>query len=1532
MKRRSITYIILKAALITLCLPLSLFLLLIVSLYIPAVQRYTVDKLCETINEQSNYEIRIKNFHLFFPLKININDFDVKKEQISYAQGENIGISISPLSLLKGEVEVNYISLENIALNTRELIPNVKIEGCVGYLQSVARNIDIKNETVNLRQLLLKGANVNIELSDTAENKKKNNAAWIVKLNKGIVDNCNINVKIPANTLEASISIGNLRLKSGEVDLKKELYNIAEIKIDNTAADIFQGDKSLSASPLSKTSLTDIRTTISNVLYSPNKSNINIENLLFTQPEGIEITSCNATITADSTNIDIKNFAINSRNGSRITAKGEIPIEAIKNDKKQLNTTLSLALNKKDLTGFFTKEELEKLNIFNSDFFSAEVKAKGNIKKLDLNEIILDVPSLCSLKANGFVENIEKPQDIIAGINIENLTGDINKILKTQKRAKRKNILKANGKLSYANNKANADIIIKAPKGRIKAIGTYNISNNTYNADIKVNKLNLNRIFPKVPLLHADLNLQAEGKGFDIFSNTTHYTINARLDSIVYDKYNLFDINMNIRQANGLSVIDATGDNKDLLFKIKAETELLKKKIKNQTSIEVLEANLQKIGVNENITGTTLNLDVQATSDFKKSHSLKFHGKNITIKTPQQDFIPEEIHFDFGTTPEETYIAANNGDLEIRGNMQGGYEKLFNSIGKISKMFSNTKNGDNTLYFLQDYEKELPAIKIDFDCGQNNMLYTLMAMKNMSLKNVDFSLKFDQKRGINMNCKILELRKEDINLDTIRIFARQQKDRIRYVASVRSTAINPQNKKQTYYASLNGNIFNDSLTTNFTFNDRQDALSIQLGTKTSFTPENIEIRFNNDAILFGNNFNFNKDNFLKIGKGLTVDADIMLSSKENAGLHLYTTNDKESKYNANLELFNISLKDITDILPYSPNITGLLNLDLYLKQNDKEMILSSDVRIDSITYENSYIGNETLEVVYFPKSDNRHYLDVRLNHDDEEVLLLCGDYINDKETPGLEGEISLNRLPLELTKVFMKDTGMKLSGYINSKLTAQGPLSELSTNGHVQFEKAFFDAPLLGTELHFSEKPVNIKENKILFDDFNILAKGDNPFKINGFVDMSKLSNPEFKLNMSANDYEIVNAPRQKDAMLYGKMFIDFNAFIGGRLNNLNLTGNATLLEKSDITYVLQDAPISSDKELDGLVEFVNFQDTIKIKEDDENIEIGNIVINMGLKVEEGAKINADFDENRNSFLTLQGGGNLNMVYNNETGLNVTGNYTMNEGELKYALPIIPLKTFNIENGSKITWNGDILNPYLNIIALERITTSVTFDNNSIQPVVFDVGVKLSNTLNNIGLSFIISAPENAIIQDRLNRLDEETLNKYAITMLITGTYIGNSNNMTVSNALSSFLDAKINALAGNVMKNFNVDFGINDTQNAETGDAYKNYLFSFRQRFFNDRITFVVGGEVNSGNPPDENKIFINNLSLECKIDKNGNRYLRVFYDKNFESLFEGKITETGIGYVYKRKLNNLKELFIFKNKKKDKKIPRKENEKKEL
>ena len=130
--------------------PLLLIWTLIALLYVPAIQQYAVDTICRKIAQSSGYGIRIGSLHLSFPLQLEIVEFSVAKGEEIFAEGEKAGLNVSLWPLLAGEIELNYIEIDNVRLDTRELIPDVAIEGEVEYLRAVARNIDLAREIADL--------------------------------------------------------------------------------------------------------------------------------------------------------------------------------------------------------------------------------------------------------------------------------------------------------------------------------------------------------------------------------------------------------------------------------------------------------------------------------------------------------------------------------------------------------------------------------------------------------------------------------------------------------------------------------------------------------------------------------------------------------------------------------------------------------------------------------------------------------------------------------------------------------------------------------------------------------------------------------------------------------------------------------------------------------------------------------------------------------------------------------------------------------------------------------------------------------------------------------------------------------------------------------------------------------------------------------------------------------------------------------------------------------------------------------------
>lgn len=1529
MNKGGITQFVIKAIFVIAIIGIIIMSGGIAMLYQPSVQRYITQKALVALSQESEFDITAKDISLTFPLKLVIEDFVITKEDKTIAQGEKIAASIYPPALFYGKIEINYIMLENVAFSTGSTIENTTVEGKIGYLRGVIRSIDLARQRADIRQFSLQESNIAITTKkDNKEEENKEPLDWVFSLHKAHIKNTGFSMHMPDDTMHIAVHAGEMNINSGIAGIKENIFSIEEVAFKGIEAKYDSGNRNRDEAPLEHIEIENMVLKSNDISYSREGMNFHIEHLAVKQKNGIELAGNGFSVRTDSTRINISQLNLQSAKGSFIACDANIPFDLIHGKKSsKIYALLSAHINKSDLKDFLTAEQQKQIASLPDSMLNARIAIDGTIAKAYIDTAYISIPGIADVWAKGDIKEIGNKKKRNARFTAK---ANIMDIAALRGEAKRNDTLSLqniiiNGKGEMSGSLCLADIDITGD-GSAALAGTYNTEHSIYDARISTNALSLATFLPDIPLKSLTMQATLSGKGTNIFDKETYYHATLLVDSIMYDTYNMNGILITAIQANSKSQISLHTDNKDSRITLYANSDIKEEYISNATTIDIAHLALDKLGISDKPASTGMEVEIAAYSDMQERHGLKLNAKELFINTSHRNFKPKPVDFDFATAPDSSHIDLKNGDLELHGKLESGYTHLFAQLGKMNELFQKARTNEKSIYYATDFEELMPAFGIEFKCGKENVLHNFMAWNGINFTAMDFSCNIDTLKEIHANGAIYDFETGDTKLDTLRMFARQSGDSIRYFAGIRSSATNAEDIKQNFSAALYGILDKDSLDTNISFSGNERKNRTTLGIKTLLKPQGLDISVKPTMQVFGEKVDINRDNYIRIGKNSSISANVKATDKRGSGLHFYTIEDSTAQHDISLEIFNIDLKRATSMIPYAPDIAGTLYSDLHYRNDSHGMIFSGDVRGDSLTYEGTYIGNELIESVYLPRKDKSHYLALILQHNDNEVLNINGDYSPGNE---IDGEATLTHLPLQVLNAFIKGSDIGVDGDIDGTLALKGPLASAVANGYIMFDSVRIDAPLLGSELKMHNDVLSIKDNRIIFDNLNIYAKGNTPFKVNGDIDIANLTNPEFNLKMQAREYEIINAPRQKGSIVYGNLVLNINSFITGPLQNLNINGNATVLGKSNITYVMTESELAANNELDGLVEFVNFKDSTNTHATENIHDFGNIKMSMGVDIEDGAWINADFDEARNSYITLQGGGRLNMGYSSEEGITLTGRYTLNNGEMKYNLPIIPLKTFSISPGSYVNWSGDIMNPTLNITALERVTAPVAIDGGNSQAVAFDVGLKLTNSLDNMGLAFTMQAPENAAVQDELNRLDAETLNKYAVTMLITGAYVGNSGGLTVSNALTSFLDAKINDLAGDAMKSVSINVGITDVENKETGDSYMNYSFSFAKRFWNDRLTVVIGGEVNSGNMPEEEQSFINNVSLEWRITPNGNRYVRLFYDKNYESILEGEITETGVGYVYKRKLNNLNELLMFKRKEKNSPTP--QTEKKE-
>lgn len=1511
--------IILKAIGTVLAMPFMIILVIMILLYVPAIQRHAVNKCSELIARHSGYNLQMEKFNLHFPLNLTIKNFILSQESDTLLQGERLRVNINILPLIKGEIEANYISVDNTSGDTHTLIDGTRISGTIGHFRIAIRNVNPAAERIKINQLNITDSDIKLIFDKRSESKDSTSSSpieWIISLKKGKIENVDLSVQLPEDTITLDTHIGATQIRNLSIDLGENTYRLENFMLEDSKAVYDKGTLPDSIAPTDHLRFGNIALSLHSAEYSPGKINAEIEKISMRQlPAGISIEKGSLYATSDTSSVNISKIHLASSNGTLLKADAILPFSA--KEKASIKTTLHI--NKRDLKGFLTKEKYESLNALPDSLLNIETTIYGNEKKVTIDTIQAQIPTILNIGISGEGTNITNDKKRAFSLNFNGNAKELHKINNNKQLPDSiNNQLFLSGNASLHNRVYTADATLSSFGGTATIEGTYAAINNSYDTKIKLNKFSLINLPVNVPVQQLSMNLTLTGKGTDLYSDTTHYICTAQIDTLLYDSLTYGNIQLKASQDSSTSKILLTSDNPMLQMELSADTKIKKSAIKNHTQINLQHADIQQSGLSQQPIMAKMKIEAFLATDLKDKYLIKGKGEDFLFNHKGKKYTPEELHLAASTDKDSTRLHLTSGDLNINGNIASGYKQILKSIENVKKLAQKKYHLRDTIIDVREYEKLLPETEIRVSSKNKNILSDYLAISGITYDAINIECRLDSQQQITARGNILNLEHDKQHLDTLRFALSQDSTTLKYVAGIKSRALVASEEKSTYGALLYGTFDSNTLTANYIFRDRNDAIALKAGVSASLQRNGYLFRFAPTATLFRQPFTFNSDNEVFVSREMKIRGNVELRDTTNSGMSLYAQSDSSHLQDISLELYNIDLQAVTKILPFAPDLAGILNIDMHYNQNRKKTLFGSDVTINGLTYEGTTIGNERLELSYFPQSPQEHLAYLTMLHNDTKVAhfegALANDTINNKAT----GELTLSRFPLNILNALLKKNEISTDGYIDGQMIISNGNNTPVANGYLKFDSAYADIPQFGTTLHLVDDKINVENNILNFENFNIYAKGNTPFKVNGTIDMNTPLNPTFNLRTRADNYEIVNSKRTKNSILYGRMFINLNSRVTGTLNTLKISGSTTILGKSDVTYVIQDTPLETENSLDGLVTFTNFQDTTKTTVETPEYNLGDVNINMTLSVEEGARINADFDNERTSYIELQGEGNLNLTYTGEAGMNLTGRYQLSNGQMKYTLPVIPLKTFNINQGSYINWTGDIFNPTLNITAVERVITSVLIDDNS-QAVQFDVGVKLTNTLNNMGLNFTLSAPENAAVQNQLNSLDAETLNKYALTMLITGAYIGGDNNLSVSSALSSFLDAQVNNLVGNAMnRTVDINVGVTDLEDATTGDTYKNYSFSFTKRFWNDRLKVIIGGEVNNNANATTNESFINNVSLEWKISNSGNRYLRLFYDKNYESILEGEIIETGIGYVYKRKLNNMNELLIFNKKNK--------------
>lgn len=1486
--------------------PILLFVVLMVLLYVPPVQNFLRKQATSYASEATGMQINVGRIDLRFPLNLLVRDVEVIQVPDTLLTLGSLNVHVQAMPLFKGKIEVDDITLQQVTVNSADLIEGMKIRGVLGRFFLESHGVDLTDETAVINHVELSDTHIGLVLNDTATTEKTDTASvpinWKVDLHALSLKNVSFSMQLPADTMRMAARVSEASIKDVSADLKHQFYGLRSFLLTGTSVNYDTGNtQPVEGFDPSHIALRDIRIGIDSVLYRGRNMNAVIREFSMNERSGLSVTSLTGRVFADSTVIRIPDFRLLTPHSEmNLTAQTYWELVNIPTTGR-LTARFNALIGKQDVMLFAggLPEAFKEAYPFRP--LVVQAGTEGNLKSMQISRFKVNLPGAFSLEGGGELYNLTDSTTRSAALDLKMQTGNLNFLTALGGMTPGAPLvipdsMLLDARLGMEGSKYDARLLLKEGEGRLGLTAALNSTTEAYTADLHIEDLQINHFLPKDSIYEFSASLAAHGRGFDFTSYKTAAALKATIDKLHYGDYKISGIGLTGTVKNAVANVQLTSDNPLLKMTADAEYHFAHHYPDGKVGLNVTGIDTEKLfGVSLG-KNSGKPLDLQLTGEVRK---------------------------------ERVFTHLTAGDLKLNLSARAGLELLIRQSTHFADVLTKQLEAKELNH--AELRKALPTAVFSFSAGQDNPMAWYLATQNISYHDASAKLGCAPDWGINGKVALHTLKIDTLQLDTIFFTLKQDTSRI----NLRGGVINgPKNPQISFTSILTGEIrdkdaelvaqyINDKGKTGLLFGVNAKPLYGGLGKGNglalTLVPEEPVIAFHK--------FRFEEHhNWIYLHKNMRVYANVDMQDNEGMGIRMQSLpSDTVSLQNMDVELRRIRLEEVFSILPYMPQITGLLSAEAHYIQTEKSLELSAEASIDELTYERQRIGDVALGATWLPGEKGKQYVNTYLTHEGTEIMVADGALY-----PAVSGKDSivvnstLEHFPLSIANVFVPDQMVTLSGDMDGDLHITGYTDSPLINGGLSLDSVSVYARQADARFIFDNRPIQVQNNRIVFDKFAIYTTSQNPFSIDGYVDFRDMGRPMANLKLFAENYTLLNAKRTKESMVYGKVFVDLDATVRGPLDGLMMRGNVNLLGNTDVTYVLTDSPLTVQDRLSDLVTFTSFADTTSLnKEEESTLSLGGLDMIMTIHIDPAVRLKADLSADRSSRVELEGGGDLSLQYTPQGDLTLTGRYTLSGGMMKYALPVIPLKEFQIQNGSYVDWTGNPMDPMLNFKATERVRASVTQEDGTSRMVNFDISIVVKNRLDNLSLAFEIDAPDDASVQNQLAGMGPDERSKQAVAMLATGIYLADSGggsgmNLNMGAALNSVLASQINALTGN-MKNASLSFGVEDHDDSDAGGKRTDYSFRYSQRFFNDRFQIVLGGKVSTGaNATNDVESFIDNISLEYRLDQSGTRYIRLFHNKNYESVFEGEITETGVGLVLRKKMDRLSELFIFKKKKK--------------
>lgn len=1164
---------------------------------------------------------------------------------------------------------------------------------------------------------------------------------------------------------------------------------------------------------------------------------------------------------------------------------------------------------------------------------TANGKLNGQLNDLSIGNFIITAGEQTAIQFNGHVKGLPDAEKAWFDIHLQTFTtteADLNNLvgaqyLPQQIRIPEHVMLRANYKGGIKSFVSDLNLETTEGNATVKAVLNMNPASEEFNLDAALQSLNLGYILKNTSLGRTTGNIKGKGKNFDPEKMVA--TVNADIRSVFLAGYTYQDIKLDADANKGKAKAALDINDKNIMLTLDASGDLKKDSEQVDVFINLVGANMRALGLSKDDlrTGAQVRASVKGFSPDVMDGYLGIG--NLQVASPGYRYKFDSMVVTTINDPGKHMLDINSSVLAARYEGSLSLDKVATAIQehlnyymKRDSKMPDTTSGDFT--FMADV-KPHPVFSD----------LVLPDLKRFSGININTSYS-SLTRKLEVKVNSPQIIYDQYNIRDLSVNVNSNASSMTYELAVSAVESGMINLPKT---TVSGNIANGVIdnTTRIIEKDSGDRLLIRNDIQMKDGTTIIAIK-DGKLVLDNKTWTVPEDNKITIAPGGINIRNLLL---ENSGNRL-TVQSETTTPGAPMDVkfINFNLGELSQIIENdTPLVRGALNGNLHI-QKTAPFEFTSDLTINDVVFQNIPVGEVSIQADNL--TANRYTAKLQLKGNDNDVVVK-GYYENEV----LNMDADVNSITMKTLEAFAPSQLRDAKGYLSGHVSVSGKASKPDIKGNLRFNDADMILVAINNRITISRETVSVDEKGIHFGRFTVKDQSGQPLVLSGDVFTTDFMNMKFNIDIRTQNFTVINTTSRNSKEYYGKMIVNSNIKVRGTQDLPIIDANVKLIEGSSFTYVVQQGDLSTDigEDVVQVIDkdtniFFKFADTLLSGSSFKGIDLS-----ANIEVDRRTVFTVIVDPSSGDKLVVAGDAILNFSLDQSGKMSLAGTYTLNDGSYRASFQKVVKKEFFIQSGSRITWAGDPTGAKIGITAVYKVRTSAVDllaadvsaeERNTYRKLLdYEVHLIITGELLKPELAFRIQLDEDdrnafgGLVESKLNTVnnDPNELNKQVFALLILNKFLPPSNATAASsssnvarNSVNQVLSDQLNALSGRYIKGGELNFNIqsNDEYGGQGSTATQENTeveVNYKQQLFNERLSVQVGGNVNvNDNSPQatSQQNITGDVVVEYKITDDGRYRFKAFRENNYEGLIDGMLYKTGVGIMYSRDYDSVKEL----------------------